>query len=232
MSNKSRYDLHFDFGESRNSEILNDEEEYEKFKDDLKSKLSKDYNIPKEKIIVTCLQKGSVRVQVIFQSDEFNNLDKKEFLNKFKNEKDKDFKELNYLKEIHTDVIMSGCKLSKDHNIPPEKIIVTLPQKGSFHVQVIFQSDEFNNLDKKEFIEKFKNDPEFKELSNLKDIHEDVIMGGVKLRADMLDPAGNRNDGWGIGEQRGGKDYDPPIGWNGIGLKVTNKFDNGDNTWI
>ena len=80
MSNKTRYDLHFDFGESRNIEILNDEDEYEKFKDDLKSKLSKDYNIPKEKIIVTCLQEGSVRVQVIFQSDEFYNLDKKDFL--------------------------------------------------------------------------------------------------------------------------------------------------------
>ena len=160
MITKKKYDLHFEFGDQRNNELLNDKNEFEKFKENLK------------------------------------------------------------------------LKLSKDHNIPPEKIIVTLPQKGSFHVQVIFQSDEFNNLDKKEFIEKFKNDPEFKELSNLKDIHEDVIMGGVKLRADMLDPAGNRNDGWGIGEQRGGKDYDPPLGWNGIGLKVKNKFDNGDKTWI
>ena len=115
MSNKTRYDLHFDFGEERNSEILNDENEYEKFKDDLKSKLSKDYNIPKEKIIVTYLQEGSVRVQVIFQSDEFNNLDKKEFLNKFKNESAEDFKELKYLKDIHTDVIMSACKLNRNH---------------------------------------------------------------------------------------------------------------------
>jgi len=114
MSNKTRYDLHFDFGESRNSEILKDEEEYEKFKDDLKSKLSKDYNIPKDKIIVTYLQEGSVRVQVIFQSDEFNNLDEKEFLNKFQNENNEDFKELKYLKEIHTDVLMSGCKLNKN----------------------------------------------------------------------------------------------------------------------
>ena len=114
MSNKTRYDLHFDFGESRNSEILNDEEEYEKFKDDLKSKLSKDYNIPKDKIIVTYLQEGSVNVQVIFQSDEFNNLDEKEFLNKFQNENNEVFKELKYLKEIHTDVLMSGCKLNKN----------------------------------------------------------------------------------------------------------------------
>ena len=57
-------------------------------------------------------------------------------------------------------------------------------------------------------------------------------MGAVKLTRNQLDPAGNRNDGWGEGEQRGGKDYDPPIGWNGIGLKVTGKYDNGDDKWI
>ena len=118
-------------------------------------------------------------------------------------------------------------KLSKDYNIPPEKIIVTLPQKGSLHVQVIFQSDEFNNLNKVDFIKKFKNDKEFAELQNLKDIQEDIIMGAVRLTKNNLDSRGNRNDGWGVGEQRGGKDYNPPIGWNGIGLNVFDKYDNG-----
>ena len=160
MVNKKKYDLHFELGEQRNNEVLNNKEEYEKFKENLKLKLSKDYNIP------------------------------------------------------------------------PEKIIVTLPQKGSLRVQVIFQSDDFHNLDKNQFINKFKNDPEFKELSNLKEIHEDAIMGGVKLSRNQLDPRGNRNDGWGVGEQRGGKDYDPPIGWNGIGLKVWNEYDGENNTWI
>ena len=160
MISKKKYDLHFELGEERNEEILNNEQEYEKFKENLKLKLSKDYNIP------------------------------------------------------------------------PEKIIVTLPQKGSFRVQIIFQSEEFNNLDKNQFINKFRNDPDFDELKNLKEIHEDVIMGAVKLTRNQLDPAGNRNDGWGEGEQRGGKDYDPPIGWNGIGLKVTGKYDNGDDKWI
>ena len=57
-------------------------------------------------------------------------------------------------------------------------------------------------------------------------------MGGVKLTRNLLDPAGNRNNGWPIGEKRGGKDYDSPQGWNGIGLKVKGKYDNGDDTWI
>ena len=158
MCNKKKYDLHFDFGEERNDELLDKEEEYEKFKNKLKLKLSKDYGIP------------------------------------------------------------------------VDKIIVTFPQKGSYRVQVIFQSDEFNNLDLQQFKAKFKNDNEFKELSNLKEIHSDLVMGGCKLTKNQLDPRGNRNDGWGVGENRGGKPYNPPIGWNGIGLKVLDKY--GDNTWL
>ena len=121
-------------------------------------------------------------------------------------------------------------KLSKDYNIPMEEIIVTYPKKGSFNVQVIFQSDEFNNLDLGEFKRKFQNDKEFKELNNLKEIHADVIMGACKLSKNQLDPRGNRSDGWGVGEKRGNKDYFPPIGWTGIGLKVMDKYEN--NKWI
>ena len=160
MGNKTRYDLHFDFGEEKNEEILNDEEEFEKFKEQLKLKLSKDYNVP------------------------------------------------------------------------PEKIIVTFPQKGSLRVQVIFQSNEFNNLDKKEFIEKFKNDDEFEELKNIKEVHSDLVLNALKLTKGQLAPEGNRVEGWGINEKRGNRPYYPPLGWIGIGLKVLDKYDNGDNTWI
>ena len=65
MINKKKYDLHFEFGEQRNKQLLNNKIEYEKFKEKLKAKLSKDYNIPPEKIIVTLPQKGSLRVQVM-----------------------------------------------------------------------------------------------------------------------------------------------------------------------
>ena len=158
MCQKKKYDLCFDFGEKRNDELLNNKKEYEKFKNNLKLKLSRDYNIP------------------------------------------------------------------------IDKIIVTFPQKGSFNVQVIFQSDEFNDLNLNQFKDKFRNEKQFKELCNLKEIHSDVIMGGCKLSKNQLDPRGNRVEGWGVGEMRGGKPYDPPIGWNGIGLKVMDKY--GDNTWI
>ena len=155
---KKKYDLHFEFGNKRNNELLTNKNEYEKFKNNLKLKLSKDYNI-------------SI-----------------------------------------------------------DEIIVTYPYKGSFHVQLIFQSDEFNNLDLDEFKRRFKNDKEFQELANLKEIQSDVILSACKLYKSQLDHRGNRTEGWGIGEKRGNKDYYPPIGWTGIGLKVLDEYEN--NKWI
>ncbi len=160
LANKKKYDLHFDFGDKRNNELLNNANEYEKFKRQLILKLSKDYNVPISKIVVTFPQKGSFRVQVIFQSEQFNNLNLSDFKQKFK--KDKNFPELQKLKEIHTSVIMEGCKLSKN----------------------------------------------------------------------QLDYQGNRSSGWPIGENRGKKPYYAPLGWIGIGLKVLDKYDKGNNKWI
>ena len=160
MHEKKKYELHFDFGEKKNLEYLNDYNKFNEFKEKLKLKLSKDYQIPKD------------------------------------------------------------------------KIIITYPQKGSLSVQLIFQSDEFNNLNLEQFKQKFKNDKEFTELNNLKEVHTDVIIGACKLTKNQLDNRGNRIDGWGINEQRGNVKYNPPLGWIGIGLKVLDKYDNGNNNWI
>ena len=51
FSEKKKYNLIFDFGKEGNEELLNDEDEFDKFKKKLK--LSKDYNISINKIIVT-----------------------------------------------------------------------------------------------------------------------------------------------------------------------------------
>ncbi len=159
LAEKKKYDLHFEFGEERNAELINNKEEFENFKKELKRKLSKDYHIPED------------------------------------------------------------------------KIVVTFPQKGSFHVQVIFQSDEFNDLNVDEFKEKFQNDDEFKELQYLKEIHTNIIMGGCKLSKNQLDSRGNIIQGYGENEYRGGRPYNPPLGWIGIGLRVLDKYDN-NNDWI
>ena len=84
MNEKKKYDLHFEFGTKKNEEYLNNEEKFNELKEQLKLKLSKDFNISKDKIIVTFPQKGSLSVQIIFQSDEFYDLDLEQFKQKFK----------------------------------------------------------------------------------------------------------------------------------------------------
>ena len=163
MIEKKKYNLHFDLGEERNKELLNNKEEQEKFNKKLRKKLSLEYNIPEEKIILTNPQKGSYQIQVIFQTDDFN--------------------------------------------------------------------DDSINLDKLK--DKCKDDQEFKELSNLKQVHKSLVMEGCRLTAGMLDARGNRESGWGVNEKRGGFDYYPPHeGWKGYGLKVLGKYDGGNDDWL
>ena len=96
-----------DFGEERNNELLNNKKEQEKFNNKLKKKLSLEYNIPEDKIIITNAQRGSYKVQVIFATDNFN--DKNVDINILKsNCSDEEFKELKNLKEIQTSLIMEG----------------------------------------------------------------------------------------------------------------------------
>ena len=46
-------------------------------------------------------------IQVIFMSDEFNNMEENEFIKRYNN-----FEKLPYLKKVHKSLIMEGCKLS------------------------------------------------------------------------------------------------------------------------
>ena len=123
--------------------------------------------------------------------------------------------------------------LSKEYNIPEEEIIITNPQKGSYNIQVIFMSEEFNKIiDISKFQQKCQNSNDSDELKYLKEVHQTLIMEGCKLNRNMLDSKGNRISGWAIGEKRGGKDYIPPEGWMGFGLKVVGKYDNGNDDWL
>ena len=107
MSDKKKYNLHFDFGEDKNKQLLNDENERKNFHDKLRKKLSKEYNIDEEEIIITFPRKGSYQVTIIFKSKDLN-LNENDLMNKFKNEKD----ELSKLKKIESGIILSGCKLT------------------------------------------------------------------------------------------------------------------------
>jgi len=157
LATKKKYEFHFDINEERNEELLNNEEEQKKFIDKLRTKLSKEYNISED------------------------------------------------------------------------KIIITNPQRGSFKLTVIFQSEDFN-LTKEELIEKFQDEPE---LAKLKEIHTEILLGACKISPENLDNRGNNTDGgWGHNETRGGEKYIPPEGWKGYGLKVMDRYDDGNNDWL
>ena len=109
MSDKSKYDLHFDLGDEKNSKLLNDEEERRKFHDKLRKKLSKEYNIKEEDIIISFPRHGSYQVTIIFKSEDFK-LEKADLMKKFQNEKD----ELGKLKSIEEGIIINGCCLHQN----------------------------------------------------------------------------------------------------------------------
>ena len=163
MIDQKKYDLHFDLEEGRNKQLINNQKERENFNNKVRKKLSLEYKIPEEKIIITNPPNAKYQLQVIFQKDDFNN----------------------------------------------------------------------ENIDFNTFKKNCMNDKDFQELSKLKEVHKSLIMEGCRLSINMLDPRGNRKDGWGINEKRGGLDYIPPTkGWVGFGLKVWGKYDNGNNDWL
>ena len=106
MSNKNKYDLHFDLGGDNNNKLLNVEEERIKFHDKLRKKLAKEYNMNEEDIIITFPRKGSYQLTVIFKSEDFQ-LNENELMMKFKNEK-----ELGTLKKVEQGIIVNGCILN------------------------------------------------------------------------------------------------------------------------
>ena len=121
-------------------------------------------------------------------------------------------------------------EVAERYKTSEDNIIVTNTLIGNdYNVQIIFMSDEFNDLKISEFKERFKNSDKLK---YLKEIHKTLIMEACKLSPNMLDPEGNRISGWPDGEKRGGLPYYSPKGWMGFGLKVTGKYDNGNDDWL
>ena len=102
-------------------------------------------------------------------------------------------------------------------------------------IQNLFEDVDFNNenIDMNKFKEKFKNENDFKELINLKQIQKELIIKGCDLNLNNLDNKGHKKFKWSKGEKRGGFDYiPPPKGWKGFGINVLNKYDNGNNDWL
>jgi hypothetical protein len=108
MINKTKFDLHFDFGDERNEQLLFNEYEQNKFKELIKEKISKKFGISKENLILTDPQRGSFKLS-LFQMDEFNNLSLNELKATFQMDE-----HLCKLKKISEKLIFKACKLTKN----------------------------------------------------------------------------------------------------------------------
>lgn len=118
--------------------------------------------------------------------------------------------------------------LSRKLNLDWNNILLSLPKKGSSKISVAFITPGV--YEEKNLESSLKNIEEIKELQR---IHRTVLIEGCKLSTSIFDQKGNNKDPfWGKDEKRGGEDYIPPLGWIGYGLKVENKFDNGNNNWL
>ena len=105
-----------------------------------------------------------------------------------------------------------------------EKEILTDIQKGSVSCKLSIMNSGDNNL-------KYKN--KLNELENIKTVEEKPLLESLQISPEILDKGGDRSEGWGVGEMRGGEDYIPPLnGWKGIGLKVRGQYDNGNDDWF
>ena len=73
----------------------------------------------------------------------------------------------------------------------------------------------------------------FEKKLNVK-IEVEPLLENIKLYPDFFENKFNRDiNSWDQNNLiRGGEKYNPPIGWKGLGLKVLNKFDNGNNSWL
>ena len=145
-------------------------------------------------------------------------------------------------------------KLSQVLEIPKEYIHICNFREGSAKFDVNISPKFINDFDKefnksikpiekpKPYVDPFTNiDDNFdnlvKKLEKMSEAKNTLIdkvplVEGIKLNSSLFDPRGNKSSGWPIGEKRGGMDYISPIGWIGHGLRVSGKYDHGDDTWL
>ena len=113
--------------------------------------------------------------------------------------------------------------ISKELNIKIENIILADIHHGSLGVNLSILNEGKKNVN------------DLKNLGNKLNIKikEKPLIESLQISPEILDERGNRKGSWGQNEKRGGENYIPPLnGWEGIGLKVWDQYDNGNNDWL
>ena len=132
-------------------------------------------------------------------------------------------------KEQKDFIIEIKKSISEILKIDINNILLMNIRHGSVIIDCIF-------INQKIIYEKLKKDLN-DQIFGLKYIEEKPLIESLQLSSDIFDIIGDRPEGfWCVesaGTIRGGKDYMPPLdGWNGLGLKVADKYDDGNNNWL
>ena len=114
-------------------------------------------------------------------------------------------------------------------NLTEKDFILVNPRNSPYIISVIIKKSSFNELTDIQLFNSLKSNQAF---DTIVKVEKTILLNGIKLNRKMLDFHGDRYEGWGVNELRGGKPYNPPIGWNGYGIRVWERYDYGDNTWL
>ena len=209
------------------------------------SNLKKKYNSKNPNFILSllskCYEKTGTKIYIAKEKDkELNNIEiasiqslfsigtKKKYELHFDFGKEKNEKILNDKEEQENFLIEYKKKLCEKLKIKSENIILTDVCHGTVKISAYILEQEKNENP----LSKIREN-ECKDL-HIKRIEQKPILDALEVNEDILDPKGDRDIGWwGINETRGGNKYIPPLnGWIGIGLKVVDKYDNGNNDWL
>ena len=191
-------------------------------------------------LLSKCFEKLGIKIFIATEKDKnFNKLEiasiqslvslvgKKKYELHFDFGKKKNEGILNDIKEKEKFLSEYKEKLSKALKIESQKLIFTDVHHGcvAANVSIIDPANEnpLSNLTEGD-----------RQNLHITRIEEKQIIENLQINVDVLDAIGDREKGfWGEGQIRGGNDYFPPInGWNGVGLKVSDEYDNGNNDWL
>lgn len=112
-------------------------------------------------------------------------------------------------------------KISEKFSIPYENIYIISYRIDLLEFTIVILEAPFINL------KRYEN--KFNIIVNC-----DTLLESVKLSPNFFENEFNRdiNDWEKHNLERGGEKYFPPFGWKGLALKVLNKYDSGDNSWL
>ena len=173
---------------------------------------------------------SKMALQLIFNGDAFNQVinlhysygEENDLIILNDEKKQKEFildKQKNYAKILHKNI---------------DDIIISKPREGGLDFNVIVKNstqEELNNLIPE--LRKYETSKN----ATIYDVSLKCLLSFCAINPDMFDHNYDQlYDGWERNGKRGPPhhlmDYDPPIGYKGYGLKVSGKYDNGDDTWL